>query len=187
MRNLIVAIACVLLLWVGVGDSDAQQQSAQQQPGQQHSDQQQPDQQQPDQQQIEPAQQKITKTFPAKQHTELPSIHQPDVGTGLIQVTLGLFVVLIIIGAAAWLTRRFGHFQTTAGGALRIVGGLHLSAREKLIVVQVGEEQLLLGVAPGRVSRLHVLSKPLSDTNEHIVQNSSFLDKLNSALKRNNT
>ena len=119
---------------------------------------------------------------------EFPVMSQPDVGNGIIQVTLGLFAVLLIIAGAAWFTRRFGHFQATAGGALRIVGGLHLGTREKLVVVQVGEEQLLLGVAPGRVSTLHVLSKPLqqdeSMTNRTQQVSGAFLDKLNAVLNK---
>ncbi|KPJ89731.1 MAG: hypothetical protein AMJ53_15515 [Gammaproteobacteria bacterium SG8_11] len=113
---------------------------------------------------------------------------QPDVGTGLIQVTLGLFVVLLIIAAAAWFTRRFGYFQSTVGGNMRIIGGLHLGTRERLVVVQVGEEQLLLGVAPGRVSTLHVLAKPLNQddvlSNRSQQSSGAFLDKLNAVLKR---
>ncbi|WP_455212790.1 flagellar biosynthetic protein FliO [Kaarinaea lacus] len=127
---------------------------------------------------------KRTKPLPG----DFTVMSQPDVGTGVIQVTFGLFVVLLIIAAAAWFTRRFGHFQGTAGGAVRIVGGLHLGTRERLVVVQVGEEQLLLGVAPGRVSTLHVLSKPLhqdesvSSRNPH--NSGAFLDKLNAVLKK---
>lgn len=118
---------------------------------------------------------------------EFPAMSQPDMSTGVIQVTLGLFVVLLIIAAAAWFTRRFGHFQTTAGGTLRIVGGLHLGARERLVVVQVGDQQLLLGVAPGRISSLHVLDKPLetgATTGRNSPVSGAFLDKLNSVLKR---
>lgn len=119
---------------------------------------------------------------------EFPVMSQPDVGTGVIQVTLGLFVVLLIIGAAAWFTRRFGHLQSTAGGAMRIIGGLHLGTRERLVVVQVGDEQLLLGVAPGRVSTLHVLANPLrqDDSASRRTQQTSgaFLDKLNAVLKK---
>ncbi|MCG6970195.1 MAG: flagellar biosynthetic protein FliO [Gammaproteobacteria bacterium] len=119
---------------------------------------------------------------------EFPIMSQPDVGTGVIQVTFGLFVVLLIIAAAAWFTRRFGHFQATAGGALKVVGGLHLGAKERLVVVQVGDQQLLLGVAPGRVSTLHVLSNPLDqgdiNTKRSPAIAGSFRDKLNAVLKR---
>lgn len=113
---------------------------------------------------------------------------QPDVGTGIVQVTMGLFVVLLIIAAAAWFARRFGQFQSTAGGALRIIGGLHLGARERLVVVQVGDQQLLIGVAPGRVSKLHVLSNPLeqgdSSFNRGQPRYGAFRDKLSAVLKR---
>lgn len=40
---------------------------------------------------------------------------------------------------------------------MRLMGGLSLGGREKLLVVEVGEIQLVLGVAPGRVQTLHVL------------------------------
>ena len=97
---------------------------------------------------------------------DFSSVSAPDIGSGLIQVTFGLFVVLMIIAAAAWFTRRFGHFQATVGGSLRIIGGLHVGTKERVLVVQVGEEQLLLGVAPGRVTTLHVLAKPLNDSGD---------------------
>jgi flagellar protein FliO/FliZ len=116
---------------------------------------------------------------------QTPQIQQPDLTTGLLQVTLGLFVVLLVIAGAAWLTRRFGHFHMSAGGAVRIVGGLHLGAKERLVVVQVGEEQLLLGVAPGRVSTLHILDKPLQEGQSQSPPAGNFLEKLNNALKGN--
>jgi flagellar protein FliO/FliZ len=131
---------------------------------------------------------KNEKPMPDKLSGEFPAMSQPDVGTGIIQVTLGLFVVLLIIAAAAWFARRFGQFQATAGGALRIVGGLHLGAKERVVVVQVGDQQLLLGVSPGRVSTLHVLSNPLEQSDPGLNRGpqryGAFRDKLNAVLKR---
>jgi len=40
---------------------------------------------------------------------------------------------------------------------MRIVGGLSLGMREKVILLQVGKKQLILGVTPGRIDALHVL------------------------------
>jgi flagellar protein FliO/FliZ len=55
-------------------------------------------------------------------------------------------------------------------------------------VVQVGDEQLLLGVAPGRVSTLHVLAKPMHQDgpvpNRTQQVSGAFLDKLNAVLKK---
>lgn len=81
----------------------------------------------------------------------------------LLQLTLGLLVVLIAIGGGVWLLRRVGRFQSGADGALRILGGLSLGTRERVVLMQVGETQLLLGVAPGKVEALHVLDRPVTE------------------------
>ncbi len=84
------------------------------------------------------------------------------VSTGsLLQVTLGLLVVLLVIVGAAWMLRRYGRFQSSASGSLKILGGLSIGPRERVVLLQVGEEQLLIGVAPGRVQALHHLEHPI--------------------------
>lgn len=82
-------------------------------------------------------------------------------GGGLMQMVFGLAAVLALIVALAWAVRRFGRVQPLPAGALRVLGGLSLGARERLVLVKVGEAQLLLGVAPGRVQTLHVLAEPI--------------------------
>jgi flagellar protein FliO/FliZ len=82
----------------------------------------------------------------------------------LVQFSLGLIVVLTAVLALVWVLRRVGKLQTSLGGSLKTLGGLSLGARERIILVQVGETQLLLGIAPGRIQTLHVLDKPLKKT-----------------------
>lgn len=79
----------------------------------------------------------------------------------LLQVTLGLLVVLLVIIGIAWILRRYGRFQSSASGSLKIMGGLSIGPRERVVLLQVGEEQLLIGVAPGRVQALHHLKHPV--------------------------
>ncbi len=86
-----------------------------------------------------------------------------EFGAQLVQVLGGLALVLALVGGLAWLARRLGAARFAGGGRLRLVAGLSLGARERLVVVQVGETQLVLGVAPGRVQTLHVLEKPLPE------------------------
>ncbi len=73
----------------------------------------------------------------------------------LTQTALALiFVVLLIIGGA-WLLRRVGRFNRSADGAMKIVSVLSLGSRERVVLLQVGRShQVLVGVAPGRVSAL---------------------------------
>ena len=53
----------------------------------------------------------------------------------------------------AWIMRRMNRWQMSAGGSLRLLGGLSLGARERILLVQVGDTQLLVGVAPGYVRK----------------------------------
>ena len=78
-----------------------------------------------------------------------------------VHVLLGLGVVLALIVLSAWAYRRLARVPRGVGGALRVLGGLSLGTRERVVLIQVGDEQLLLGVAPGRVEALHVLAAPI--------------------------
>jgi len=102
--------------------------------------------------------------------------------TSLWQLTLGMIAVLGLIMGLAWLLKRSGRFQVAAGGGLRVLGGLSMGARERVVLLQVGETQLLLGVAPGRVQTLHVLDQVL-DTDRKGKQ-PGFSDQLGRFLKK---
>ncbi len=85
----------------------------------------------------------------------------PMAASNLWQLTLGMIVVLGVMLGLAWILKRSGKFQMAAGGSLKILGGLSMGTRERVVLLQVGETQLLVGVAPGRVQTLHVLEQPL--------------------------
>lgn len=80
----------------------------------------------------------------------------------LLQLVAGLLLVLCLILAFAWLLKKSGRFGGTGRGPVKVLGGLSLGARERLVLVQVGEQQLLLGVAPGRVQTLYVLPEAVA-------------------------
>jgi flagellar protein FliO/FliZ len=109
------------------------------------------------------------------------------VGAGsLLQLAFGLIVVLGAIAFGAYLLRRLGKFSAPVGGAMRILGGVSLGARERVVLMQVGDQQLLLGVAPGRVQTLHVLERPIVEAaNAPVVGGGgSFADRLAGLMKR---
>lgn len=94
--------------------------------------------------------------------TAVPGASVPAVGAGyFVQMFLGLAVVVAAIVALLWLLKRVNRLQGSVQGQLRVVAAVSLGTRERAIVLQVGDEQVLVGVAPGRVSRLHVLPRPL--------------------------
>jgi len=90
--------------------------------------------------------------------TDIPKQTARTVATGDIAAwSLGLLVVLSVFFLCVWGVRKLSGL--TVGGAekMRVVGGLSLGLREKVILLQVGKKQLILGVTPGRIETLHVL------------------------------
>lgn len=79
---------------------------------------------------------------------------------GLFQVFIALVIVLAAIAGSAWLMRRFGPTQMGPGGAMRVVGGVMIGPRERLVLVEVNDTWLIIGVAPGHVSQVHSMPRP---------------------------
>lgn len=84
---------------------------------------------------------------PARQPAKLASVD-------ILQWSLALLVVLAVFFLVIWLLRKSGSLGLINKGELAIVTGLPLSMREKLVLVRVGEKQLLLGVSAGRIDKL---------------------------------
>ncbi len=76
---------------------------------------------------------------------------------GLLQMATGLVLVLLLIFAAAWFAKRFGRFQGVSTDRLRLMGGVHLGNRERIILLQAEDVRLVVGVSPGCIRTLHVL------------------------------
>jgi len=89
--------------------------------------------------------------------------------THVLSWTLGLIVVLCLFFACVWLMKKMGALPVNTKQSMRVLSGLSLGMREKLVLVQVGEKQLLLAVTPGRVENLLLLEgedklfQPLKD------------------------
>ena len=85
---------------------------------------------------------------------------QPPVTGGLLQATLGLALVVGLILAVAWVAKRLTPGALRGSGVpLTIVASQSVGQRERVVVVEVADQWLVLGVAPGRVSALLTLPK----------------------------
>jgi flagellar protein FliO/FliZ len=85
----------------------------------------------------------------------------PGVSSGaMLQMLAGLALIVGLLFLGAWLLRRlnggraFGHT-----GPLRVVGGLMLGPRERVVLIEVGETWLVVGIVPGQIKTLHTLPK----------------------------
>lgn len=112
----------------------------------------------------------------------------PSTSGALLQGLLGLGMVLAALAAFFWFLRRFSPGQSVAQGAVKVVGGVMLGPRERLVVVEVGDTWLLLGVGGGQVSTLHSLPRPEGYTPTepavHAGRLPDFADKLKELLSK---
>ncbi len=81
----------------------------------------------------------------------------PGLGGALVALAL---VVALIIGLG-WLLRRVG--SGTGGAGIRVVATLAVGVKERLVVVAVGEQQMLIGVTAQQITALATLDRPLAE------------------------
>ena len=82
----------------------------------------------------------------------------PSAGS-LFQTILSLMLVLGLLAALAWGLKRWGPRGQAGAGGLRIVSALNLGGRERIIVVEVGEQWIVVGASPGRVNALATMPR----------------------------
>ena len=112
-----------------------------------------------------------------------PLAADPMAAGNFVQMFFGLVAVVALIIGLAWVMRRLGGVPGSAAGSLRVLAGLSMGTRERVVLIQVGETQLLIGVAPGRVQTLHVLDQPLP-LDDGQLPKGNFAASLNAALRR---
>ncbi|MBX2836139.1 MAG: flagellar biosynthetic protein FliO [Gammaproteobacteria bacterium] len=100
----------------------------------------------------------------------------------LLKMAFALVVVLVLLWAFTVLLKRLQSPSLRAKNGLELVSTYSVGQRERLVVVQVGEEQLLLGVTSSAISKLHVLPTPLQQLSDE--QSGSFKKTLKAAMNR---
>jgi flagellar biosynthetic protein FliO len=77
-----------------------------------------------------------------------------DDSSSPFRVVFGLMIVLGLIGAFAWLMKRFNHSKIGGRSVAKIVGGVNLGSRERLVVVELAGHWIVTGVTPGNINSL---------------------------------
>lgn len=102
---------------------------------------------------------------------------------------LALLLVIGLILLCSWLLRRMGSGRSLAGQPLRVLGSTMLGQRERVVIVEVADTWLVLGVAPGQVSKLHELPAPTAGNtppaNAGQALEGSFAARLAQAVRHN--
>ncbi|MBU3621854.1 flagellar biosynthetic protein FliO [Polynucleobacter sp. CS-Odin-A6] len=78
----------------------------------------------------------------------------PEAEGGPFRVILGLILVLALIAILAWVMKKFNHAKIGNQSVAKIVGGVSVGSRERVVVVEIGGHWVVVGVASGQVTSL---------------------------------
>jgi flagellar biosynthetic protein FliO len=108
-----------------------------------------------------PAAPDVVAPRPAAPGTTVPPVTMPaGSSTGsLLQTLFALILVLAVLGALAWFLKRYGPKVGGGNANLRVVGSLNLGGRERIVVVEVGNEWIVVGASPGRINALATMPR----------------------------
>lgn len=87
----------------------------------------------------------------------------PDTIGTFVSLGVGLVVVVALIYGCAWIIRRMNGMTGMNNGAIKIVSVMALGTRERIALIEVGGQQILLGITPSTVRTLHVFDEPVVD------------------------
>jgi len=85
---------------------------------------------------------------------------EPGSPGSLFQVVPGLLFVLALIAACAWVAKRVGPVRAGNNAAIKFVSSQSVGGRDRVVIVEVNNQWLVLGVSPGRVNTLSQMAKP---------------------------
>lgn len=104
--------------------------------------------------------------------------------SSIFSVFSALLFVLAMLFAAAWLLKRLQRVQMpAAGAAIQVVSQLQLGIKERVLLLRVGDENVLIGCTPGSLRSLHVWSGNLPQSTQSLVSaQPQFLDTIKAVL-----
>ncbi|MCP4413588.1 MAG: flagellar biosynthetic protein FliO [Gammaproteobacteria bacterium] len=99
--------------------------------------------------------------------------------SSFLKMFLGLTAVVTLIFVLAWLSRKMKLVQNFASGyQIKNLASLSLTTREKICLIEVGDKQVLVGVAPGNVNQLHIFTDKIElDANSSIETSDNIFSK----------
>ena len=78
----------------------------------------------------------------------------------ILQMLLGLALIIGLLFFGAFALRKLnGGKGYGNSGPLRVVGGLMIGPRERIVMIEVGESWIVIGIVPGQIKTLHTLPK----------------------------
>jgi len=100
----------------------------------------------------------------------------------LTQLTVSLLAIVALIFAVSWALKRLKMTGPRGRGEIAVLDELALGPRERIVLVRVGESQVLVGIGAGGVVGLTPLATPIAI--QPVSSAPVFADRLREFMKR---
>lgn len=103
----------------------------------------------------------------------------------LVQVSGALTAIIVFILLAAWVAKRFGFAPKTGSSKeMKVSASCSVGARERVVIVDVQDARLVLGVTAGQITHLHTL--PAATVSETVApaQSADFRELMKNSLMK---
>lgn len=80
-------------------------------------------------------------------------------GSSVLHMFLALLLVLAVIGVIAWLLKRIGIGAGNQSNLIKVVAAAAVGQRERIVIIEIANAWLVLGVASGNINLLHQMEK----------------------------
>jgi flagellar protein FliO/FliZ len=87
----------------------------------------------------------------------------PPLAHSMATTTGSLMLVLLVIVGLGWLLRRLQGLRPSGGAVIKLLASQSVGHKERVVLVQLADTQLLLGVSAGQVNLLHRMDRPLDE------------------------
>jgi len=77
----------------------------------------------------------------------------------ILQVIFSLLLVSAAVVLVAWILKRINLPQHAAGNLIKVQAAVAVGQRERIVLVEINDTWLVVGVAPGQVRTLHSMPK----------------------------
>ncbi len=110
-------------------------------------------------------------------------VPSPLSGGELLSMSMNLLLVIGAILLFGWVYTRSQGLRSARNGHFRVLAAQPLGAKEKVVLLQVGEQQVVVGVSPGGMNTLLVPEKPVAALNAAPGEGErSFAERLRAAV-----
>jgi len=109
--------------------------------------------------------------------------------SSILQVIFSLLLVLAAVVLVAWILKRINLPHHAAGNLIKVQATVAVGQRERIVLVEINDTWLVVGVAPGQVRALHSMPKaelPASQVSMDSSTNGKFQTWLKQMTEKRN-